>query len=80
MKTSKTFLHFCAKSVVNADGCHQVNSTRRQAATLLLYPKRSTKRLRALLRPSAMLEKVPRAPPVRLETTSATLPRVLLAT
>jgi len=64
-------------SVVNADGCHQVNSTRRQAATLLLCPRRSTKRLRVRPRPSAMLARVPLAPPARLETMSATLPRVL---
>ena len=69
-----------AEIVVNADGCHQVNSTRRQAATLLLCPKRSTKRPRALPKPSAMLERVPRALPVRLETMLATPPRVLLVT
>lgn len=80
-KTSEPFLHFCGHQiVVNADGCHQVNSTRRQAATLLLCPRRSTKRLRALLRPSAMLARVPLALPARLVTMLATLPRVLLAT
>lgn len=79
--TISTFFCVVSKSVVNLlMAVHQVNSTRRQAATLLLCPRRSTRRLRALPRPLVMLERVLRALPARLETMLPTLPQVLLVT